>query len=232
VRRRGARKAVVRLAKGSRAGLPAAGVGALATIARMPSPARARPLLALPLLALALLLPAASARADAAYDRVATAYAEGGGHLDPCRFTVTELEAALVGIPPQVANVVPDLRRAIGAAITTQERGGCKGRAPGSGAATPTTPASPVVTTPATPAPTTTPQPAATPARHHDRKPLLVAAIALGALLLLALLTWLWARVRGWDPAWIARQRHAWGEAGFRTTTTWSEFTDWLRLGR
>jgi hypothetical protein len=38
--------------------------------------------------------------------------------------------------------------------------------------------------------------------------------------------------MRGWDPGWIARMRHGWGEAGFRTTSTWSEFTDWLRLGR
>jgi hypothetical protein len=206
-----------------------AGFGATATIARMPSRPRVRPLLALPLLALALLVPATTAHANAAYDRVATAYAEGGGRLDPCQFTVAQLEAALVGIPPQVANVVPDLRRAMGDAIKTQQRGGCKGRTPGAGAATPTTPA-PTTTPQST---TTQPQqPAATPARHHDRKPLLVAAIAIAALLLLALGSWLWARMRGWDPAWTARQRHAWGEAGFRTTTTWSEFTDWLRLGR
>jgi hypothetical protein len=49
---------------------------------------------------------------------------------------------------------------------------------------------------------------------------------------LLALLLLGWARMRGWDPGWAARMRHAWGEAGFRTTSTWSEFTDWLRLGR
>lgn len=213
----------------------------------MSSPARIRSLLALPLLALALLVPAATAHANAAYDRVATAYAEGGGRLDPCQFSVAQLEAALAGIPPQVANVVPDLRRAMGDAIKTQARGGCKGRTPGSGGATtPPAVATPPVTTPTTavpttpaPAPTTAPQPTATqpqpattPARHPDRKPLLVAAIAIGALLLLALGAWLWARMRGWDPAWIARQRHAWGEAGFRTTSTWSEFTDWLRLGR
>jgi hypothetical protein len=38
--------------------------------------------------------------------------------------------------------------------------------------------------------------------------------------------------MRGWDPSWIGRVRHGWREAGFRTTSTWSEFTDWLRLGR
>jgi hypothetical protein len=73
-------------------------------------------------------------------------------------------------------------------------------------------------------------QPAGTPER--DRTPLLVALIALGALVLGALLLWGWARMRGWDPAWAGRLRHSWGEAGFRTTSTWAEFTDWLRLGR
>jgi hypothetical protein len=215
-------------------------------------PPRARVLTLLALLALALLVPAGVARANAAYDRVATAYAEGGGHLDPCAFTTAQLEAALAGIPPQVANVVPDLRRAMHGAIAAQARGACKGRKIGSsgGAAapeatipqvtTPTAPAAttpaPAATTPSTIAPPTTiqpqqRQPAAAPAHRRDRAPL-VAAVALGALLLLALLLWLWARVRGWDPAWVARQRHAWGEAAFRTSSTWSEFTDWLRLGR
>lgn len=192
----------------------------------MPPVPRVRPLLAL--LLLALLVPAATARANAAYDNVATAFAEAGGHLDPCQFTTAQLEAALAGIPPQVANVVPDLRRAMHGAIAAQARGACTGRTPGSGAAaTPTTPATPAATSPST-----APQPAAAPAQHRNRKPLLVAAVAIGALLLLLLALALWARVRGWDPPWLARQRHAWGEAGLRTTSTWSEFADWLRLGR
>jgi hypothetical protein len=66
----------------------------------------------------------------------------------------------------------------------------------------------------------------------RDRTPLLVGLVALGALLVLALALWALARVRGWDPPFLARVRHAWGEAGYRATSTWSEFTDWLRLGR
>lgn len=207
----------------------------------MPSRAPARLPLGLALLALALLLPAAAARANAAYDRVATAFAEAGGRLDPCQFTTAQLEGALAGIPPQVANAVPDLRRAMHGAISAQARGACKGRTIGGGATAPsttvpTTTTPPVATIPTTPAPATAAPPAATtapqPAAHHDRKPLIVAAIAIGALLLAALLLWVWSRARGWDPPWIARQRHAWGEAGFRASTTWSEFTDWLRLGR
>jgi hypothetical protein len=211
----------------------------------MPLPPRR---LALPtLLALLLLLPAALARADAAYDRVAQAYAEGGGQLDACFFTQAELEAGLAGIPPAVADVVPEIRRAIRDAIALHEQGSCAGRQPGS-APGPDDPVSssgaiPPVTT--TPEPATDgasaaqPEPAAAPesapadgTREDERTALVLALIALGALTLLALLAWGWTRMRGWDPAWAARARHGWGEAGFRATTTWSEFADWLRLGR
>jgi hypothetical protein len=103
----------------------------------------------------------------------------------------------------------------------------------------PAVPVAPAVTTPPTPTtPTTTApattatQPAAGAAQERDRTPILVALIAAGALVLLGLLLWGWARMRGWDPGWVARVRHGWGEAGFRTTSTWTEFTDWLRLGR
>jgi len=98
-----------------------------------------------------------------------------------------------------------------------------------SGAAAP-----PAATPPAAEAPqqvTTTPgvQP---PGEKRSTTPLAIGAAALGALLLLLLLLWGWARLRGWDPRWAARWRHAWGEAGFRVTSTWAEFSDWLRLGR
>lgn len=217
----------------------------------------------LALITLALLLvPTALARADAAYDLVAGAYATGGAHLDACAFTQAQLEAALAGIPPTLKGVIPDLKRAMKDGIAAHKRGECAGREPGT-ATTPGAPAGggavpPVTTTPATPitpppttsttpgqvapptaAPTTpgtttqsAPASAADGSRTHDRTPLVVALIALGALLLLALAIWGWARARGWDPTWATRTRHAWGEAGFRTTSTWSEFTDWLRLGR
>jgi hypothetical protein len=57
---------------------------------------------------------------------------------------------------------------------------------------------------------------------------LIVAGAALIVLLvLLALARW-WA----WEPRWLVRSRHATGEAGWRIGAAWSEFTDWLRLGR
>lgn len=208
-----------------------------------------------------LLLWPALAHADQAYDKVASAYAQAGGQLDPCSFTAAELKAAVRGIPPQIRSVVPALRKAMVEGVAAHARGDCKGRKPAEegttggavpGATPPPAAAPPVTTppqtapavppaatsTPTTPATTapapaaTTPAPAATTPAERDRTPLLVALIAAGALLLLGLLLWAWARMRGWDPAWVARARHAWREAGFRTTSTWTEFTDWLRLGR
>jgi hypothetical protein len=192
------------------------------------------------LLALALLLvPAALARANPAYDRVAAAFAQGGGQLDACFFTQQQLEAALAGIPPEIKQYVPDLRKAMRTGIALHKSGRCAGRTPGvsTTAAPPpaTTTTTPTTTTPAPAATTTAPAAPATTstgARHHSSTPVVVAGAALGALLLLLLLWWGLARVRGWDPPSLARARHGWGEAGFRTTSTWAEFTDWLRLGR
>ncbi len=204
---------------------------------------------------------APAARADQAYDKVASAYGQAGGQLQPCTFSAADLEAAIRGIPPAIRNTVPALRTAMEDAIAAHRRGDCRGIRPEEGtiggAATPgTTTTPPVTTTPATtpttetvPAATvptttapaiasptsTTPTPPASAAgtsHGRDRTVLIVALIAGGALLLAALLLWVWARMRGWDPGWVARMRHAWGEAGFRTTSTWAEFTDWLRLGR
>ncbi|HEX7289870.1 MAG TPA: hypothetical protein VF250_01975 [Conexibacter sp.] len=219
---------------------------------------RPRTLLAPTAVALAAALPlAVPARADQAYDRVAEAYARAGGHLDPCAFTEQELKAAARGIPPNIRNVVPALRAAMLAGIAAHERGDCRGVEPEEGttggattgnvpttttppvttppAPTQTAPAVPTATTPTTPttaAPAVTTETAPAAPAERDRTPLLIALIALGALVLLALVAWGLARMRGWDPAWAARTRHAWGEAGYRTTSTWSEFTDWLRLGR
>lgn len=203
---------------------------------------------------------ATPAQANKAYDTVANAYARAGGHLDACAFTQAQLEAAVHGIPANIRNVVPALRAAMVEGVAAHERGDCRGIEPTEGAtggATPghvpsttvppvttppvttqTAPAVPAATTPTTPATTapptaTTTQPAAaSTSPKRDRTPLVIALIALGVLVLAALLGWAAARMRGWDPTWASRMRHAWGEAGFRTTSTWSEFTDWLRLGR
>jgi hypothetical protein len=55
---------------------------------------------------------------------------------------------------------------------------------------------------------------------------------AIAALLLLACAAWAFARSRAYEPHWLVSMRHAMAEAGFRTSATWAEFTDWVRLGR
>lgn len=97
----------------------------------------------------------------------------------------------------------------------------------------------PATTQPApapTPAPTTTTTTtaAATTASDDDGglPPGAIAGIALGALVLLALLLWALARLFAWDPLWAARGRHAVAEAGWHVSGTWADFSDWLRGGR
>ncbi len=64
---------------------------------------------------------------------------------------------------------------------------------------------------------------------HVSTEAVVLAAIA--ALLLLACAAWAFARSRAYEPRWLLSLRHAMAEAGFRTSATWAEFTDWLRLG-
>jgi hypothetical protein len=61
--------------------------------------------------------------------------------------------------------------------------------------------------------------------------PLLLLAI-LGGLLALGALMFAVARWLAWEPAWSVRLRHAAGEAGWRVSSTFAEFTDFVRLGR
>jgi cobalamin biosynthesis Mg chelatase CobN len=54
----------------------------------------------------------------------------------------------------------------------------------------------------------------------------------LGGLVVLALALWGAARWWAFEPPWVLRFRHAVAEAGWRAGNAWSEFTDWVRLGR
>lgn len=60
----------------------------------------------------------------------------------------------------------------------------------------------------------------------------LLIAAALLAATLLAWLAALAARRFGWGEERLAGARHAWGEAAFRTGGAWSDFLDWVRVGR
>lgn len=59
-----------------------------------------------------------------------------------------------------------------------------------------------------------------------------IALAILGALLVLGALLLAAVRWTGWEPAWAERARHAAGEAGWRASSTWAEFTDFVRFGR
>jgi hypothetical protein len=60
----------------------------------------------------------------------------------------------------------------------------------------------------------------------------IVLLAVLGLILLVVAATLGVARWWAWEPRWWLRTRHATAEAGWRTSATWAECRDWLRLGR
>jgi len=60
----------------------------------------------------------------------------------------------------------------------------------------------------------------------------LLALAALMALMALGTIVYGALRFTGWEPAWASRARHATAEAGWRASSTWAEFTDFVRFGR
>jgi cobalamin biosynthesis Mg chelatase CobN len=82
------------------------------------------------------------------------------------------------------------------------------------------------------PAPAVTTAPAPTTQSTASHKGARLALIVVGALLVMLLALWAFARWWAWEPHWLARWRHATAEAGWRASAAWAEFTDWLRLGR
>jgi hypothetical protein len=103
---------------------------------------------------------------------------------------------------------------------------------PGATAPATTPPATAPATTP--PAQTTSTAPAAAEptVRSGDDRAAVILLLMVGALVLLGLALWAVAQWQAWEPDWLARWRHAAGEAGWRAGNAWAEFTDWLRLGR
>jgi hypothetical protein len=119
-----------------------------------------------------------------------------------------------------------------------------KGAGAGTGAATGAAPSAPATVQPP-PTPTAQPQPApaviagdpisvaatATDPGTDAPFPVLALAILAGLFALAGLVVAL-VRWRGWEPAWTVELRHAAGEAGWRASSTWAEFTDFVRFGR
>jgi cobalamin biosynthesis Mg chelatase CobN len=112
------------------------------------------------------------------------------------------------------------------------------------GAASSAAPSAPATVQPP-PTPTAQPQPApaviagdpisvaatATDPATDAPFPVLALAILAGLFALAGLVVAL-VRWRGWEPAWAVELRHAAGEAGWRASSTWAEFTDFVRFGR
>jgi hypothetical protein len=60
----------------------------------------------------------------------------------------------------------------------------------------------------------------------------LIVLIVVGALVVLAWLLYFLGRWMGWDGRRLAGARQDVDEAAYRASGTWSDFRDWLRLGR
>jgi hypothetical protein len=113
--------------------------------------------------------------------------------------------------------------------------------APGSASAASTTTQQLFGTTPAGATPPATklgqskPTPATTHASPHSSGGVSTAAIiiaVIAGLLALGCAAWAIARAQAFEPHWLLSARHAMSEAGVRASSTWSEFSDWVRLGR
>lgn len=208
--------------------------------------------------AICLSLAAAPAAHADAFDRVFDEY-QSTGRIDGCKYSESELESAESKIPNDIDAYAPDFRTTLQAALELRTGGGCEEgkddtRGDSGGAAIPptdTTGATPGDTAPAAPGSTVTPGPtpdpeaapaaddqmiarmAQTAASSDAGTPAPVVALGvLGALLAIGGLAYALAHWLAWDPRWAQRTRHAVAEAGWRTGNTWSEFADWVRLGR
>jgi hypothetical protein len=213
---------------------------------------RTGPAAALAALALSLAL-APAAFADA-FDRIFKEY-QSTGSIVACHFTEAELKEAKGEVPNDIEAYAPDFPNALEGALEQRAGGACQ--KPGQPAAGSGGAAAPPTTTPTTttapPAPGATVTPAPTPdpranatigddaiaktaltADESDAgTPAPVVALAvLGGLLALGGLLYGLGHWLAYDPRWSRRLRHAIAEAGWRAGNTWSEFADWVRLGR
>jgi len=222
---------------------------------------RARTSLLCAVAALLVSLAAAPLAHASAFDRIFRAYQQHG-KISPCAFSDAQLQQAKGQVPNDIEAYAPDFPNALQAAIEARASGACKQAAAGGTAGTPTPGSSggatppgaspaPAPTTPAPPGATVTPGPAPEPtaaAAASDQAiarsarlvrdsnagtPAPIVALGLlGALLALGGLAYALVHWFAWDPRWGRSARHALGEAGWRAGNTWSEFADWVRLGR
>jgi hypothetical protein len=62
----------------------------------------------------------------------------------------------------------------------------------------------------------------------HVSTAAIAAAVAAG-IVALACVAWALARMLAWEPRWSLSLRHAVAEASVRASSTWEQFTDWVR---
>jgi hypothetical protein len=162
-------------------------------------------------------LDAGTAWADA-YTKVERTYAETGTIPD-CRFSSSQLEAALRETPTYDLEYFGDFTSALHTVLTQQAGGRCSHRGPAAGSlALGPGPGGSL----ALPSSATSSTSAGIPAPLLLTLAILLAGIALAAILS-------FARLGGWGPPWTRAARHAWLEAEYRVAGTWSEFRDRLR---
>jgi cobalamin biosynthesis Mg chelatase CobN len=163
-----------------------------------------------------------------------SATAATGGASAPATDPSTPATTPTTTYVPPGAATTPGAATAPGVTATP----GATPTTPGA-ATTPGTATAPTVSTPATTAPAGTSPQSATGVVKGKRttsngglSAATIAIVALAALLVLACVAWALARGRAFEPHWLLSLRHAMAEAGFRASATWSEFADWVRLGR
>lgn len=152
-----------------------------------------------------------------AYTDVLHAY-QSTGSVPACTFSSAQLSAALKGVDTYGQQYFADFTNAVESALATRASGACGAGVHGLSAAG-------ASASSALPASVTSPTDADLPA------PILLMA-GLGLLLAAVLGTKALARGLGWDPAWAAGWRHAWGEASYRLSGGWADVVDWWRSGR
>jgi hypothetical protein len=168
-------------------------------------------------LAVVVLVPTV-ARASA-YTDVLRAY-QLNGSVPPCQFTSQQLAAALKEEDTYGQEYFADFTNAIEAALSARASGQCNSRSAQRGALPGTAGSGGRI-----------PAASVTSSTGADLPAPIVLMAALAALGVLVGAVVAVANVRGFEPAWAATWRHAWSEAGYRASGTWSEFVDWLRSG-
>jgi hypothetical protein len=166
--------------------------------------------------AVALLLAGVFAGAPASalaspYTAVLHAY-QTFGSVPPCRFSSPELAAALRGVDTYGQQYFADFSDAVQTALAARAAGACAPAGPhGAG----------------TTAGAEAPLPASATAPTAGSPPLAILLLA-GLTLLIAALVGAsaLARSRGWEPAWAAGCRHAWGELGYLAEGRWAELSE------